>query len=111
MSAVLYLKSDRMGMGDDGLGRKLLRSFLSTMLASETRIDRIICVNSGVFLTTEGTPVLEELRDFEKQGVKIFSCGTCLRHFGLESKVMVGRIGDMVGTVTALNDATRVITP
>ena len=34
MKVLLYLKSDRMGDGDDALGRKLLRAFLSSVLAS-----------------------------------------------------------------------------
>ena len=67
---LLYLNSDCMGRGDDELGRKLMKSFLSTILAAEKKVDRIICVNSAIFLTTEGSPVIEELSDFERQGTE-----------------------------------------
>ena len=68
-------------------------------------------MNSAVFLTTEGTPVLEELTDFEEQGTRIVSCVTCLNHHSLEDKVVVGHVGDMTGTVAALFESDKVITP
>ncbi len=108
---VLYLKSDRMGHGDEELGRTLLKAFLSTVLASERKIDLVVCVNSAIRLTTEGSPVVEELRDLEGQGTEILSCGTCLRFHQLEGKVVIGRIGDMAGTVGALFEAEKVIAP
>jgi selenium metabolism protein YedF len=100
-----------MGDGDDELGRKLLKAFLSSVLASERKVDQIICVNSAVFLTTEGTSVLEELSDFEEQGTRILSCGTCLKFHGRENKVVVGRVGDMAGTAAALFESDKVISP
>ena len=108
---VLYLKSDRMGDGDDELGRKLLKSFLSTVLASEKKVDLIVCVNSAVYLTTEGSPVMEELTDFERQGTEIVSCGTCLKFYGREHMVVIGNVGDMVGTVATLFESKKIITP
>jgi len=49
---VLYLNSDQMGAGDPELGRKLLQGFLKKIVDSEILLDFVVCVNSGVFLTT-----------------------------------------------------------
>jgi selenium metabolism protein YedF len=100
-----------MGDGDDELGGRLLKSFLSTVLASERKVRRIICVNSAVHLTTEGSPVIEELTDFERQGTEIVSCGTCLKSYGREYMVVIGNVGDMAGTVAALFESDHIITP
>ena len=34
----LYLSSDRMGSGDDALGRKLLEAFLEKLVASDAKV-------------------------------------------------------------------------
>lgn len=106
---LLYLNSDRLGVGDDALGRKLLKSFLTEVLASEHRPDMVGCVNSAVQLTTEGSPVLEELRALAARGARIASCGTCLDALGLRDKLLVGEVGKMEQVVQVLFTADRVI--
>ncbi|MHB2148568.1 sulfurtransferase-like selenium metabolism protein YedF [Calditrichota bacterium LG25] len=105
----LYLNSDKMGDGDPELGKKLLKSFLSELLASNTKIDFVGCVNSGINLTTEGSDVLEILKEFEKKGTKIATCGTCLKHYGKTEKLLIGQIGTMKMTVEIMTKADKVI--
>lgn len=100
-----------MGEGDSQLGRKLLITFLKKLSESNTRIDVIGCVNSGVYLTTEGSKVIDSLRKLEAKGAKIATCGTCLEHFGIKDKLLIGEIGTMNGTVEIMSAADRVIKP
>ncbi len=107
----LYLNSDQMGNGDRTLGKKLLKSFLSEMTKSDTSIDVIGFVNSAVTLTTEGSEVLESLKVLEEKGAKIASCGTCLDHFNVRDKLLIGEVGTMDMTVAVMATADKVIRP
>ncbi|MDP2360461.1 MAG: hypothetical protein Q8O14_06880 [bacterium] len=107
----LYLSSDHMGEGDLALGRKLLKSFLAELAASGTPVDLIGCVNHGVLLTTEGSPVLAELQALEAAGARIASCGTCLDALELREQLRLGMVGSMDMTVKVMSTADRVIRP
>ena len=107
----LYLNSNQMGMGDAVLGKKLLKSFLAELAKSEIQIDLIGCVNTAVYLTTEGSEVLESLKSLESRGAKIASCGTCLDFFQLREKVAIGQVGTMDMTVQVMSTADKVIKP
>lgn len=107
----LYLTSDRMGEGDAELGRKLMKSFLFNLSATDAGIDAIGCVNSGVLLTTEGSEVIDSLRKLEEKGARIVSCGTCLDHLGLNEKLLIGGVGTMEQAVQTLTSAEKVIRP
>lgn len=108
---LLYLSSDQMGTGEPALGRKLLALFLEKLALSDVRVDLVGCVNSGVLLTTEGSPVIDSLRRLETKGTRIATCGTCLDHLGLREKLVVGEVGTMDMTVRAMGTADRVIRP
>ena len=107
----LYLNSDQMGSGDTVLGKKLLKSFLSEMAKSDTVIDVIGFVNSAVNLTTEGSEVIDSLKALEEKGAQIASCGTCLDHFNVREKLLIGQIGTMDMTVAIMANADKVICP
>jgi len=107
----LYLNSDQMGSGDEVLGKKLLKSFLNELVKSETQIDLIGFVNSAVSLTTEGSEVIELLQQFEQKGAQIASCGTCLDHYGVREKLLIGQVGTMDMTVAVMGSADNVISP
>ncbi|HAA34167.1 MAG TPA: sulfurtransferase-like selenium metabolism protein YedF, partial [Firmicutes bacterium] len=66
-------------------------------------------LNSGVFLTTEGSPVLEELSQLAAEGVEIFSCGTCLDYYNLKDKLRVGQVTNMYDSVESMQSATKCI--
>ena len=107
----LYLNSDKMGEGDPQLGRQLLITFLKKLAESNTKIDVVGCVNSGVYLTTEGSKVIDSMRKLKAKGAKIATCGTCLEHFDLEDKLLIGEIGTMDGTVKIMSIADMIIRP
>jgi hypothetical protein len=62
----LYLNSDKMGEGDAELGRKLMKIFLAKLAESNVQVDLVGCVNNGIYLTTEGSEVLDSLKRLEQ---------------------------------------------
>lgn len=108
---LLYLNSDQMGTGDPELGRKLIKSFLGEVAKSDAKVDLIGCVNSGINLTTEGSPVLDSLKVLQEKGARIASCGTCLDHYKKRDQLKIGEIGTMDMTVKVMAEADKVIRP
>ena len=106
---LLIMKSSGIGEGEPDLGEKLLTSFLATLLESRTVPARIICINSAVFLTTEGSQVVEVLKTFEEQGTEVLSCATCLDYYGRKDKLVAGKPTNMKETVEALLGFEKVI--
>jgi selenium metabolism protein YedF len=101
--------SDRLGFGDDTLGLKLMVNFLRTLKEMGGELWRLVFVNNGVKLTIDGSDVLEDLKDYEKNGLKIMVCGTCLDHFNLLDRKQVGETTNMLDIVTAMQLADKVI--
>ncbi len=108
---VVYINSQFLGIGDETLGMILMRSFLKTLLDLETKSSRLILINSGVRLATEGSEVLETLRTLSEKGIEILSCGTCLDFYGLKEKLKIGKISNMYDIAQSLLEADRLIRP
>lgn len=101
--------TDRIGFGDDSLGRKLMVNFIKTLKEMGPDLWRLVFVNNGVKLTVDGAPVLEDLRLYAEEGLEILVCGTCLDHFGLLDRKQVGTTTNMLDIVTAMQMADKVI--
>lgn len=107
---VVVCATDRMGFGDDVLGKKLMISFIKTLKEMGDELWRLVFVNNGVKLAVKDSPVLEELIDYEKDKLQILVCGTCLTHFDLLEDKRVGETTNMLDIVTAMQLADSVIT-
>ena len=92
---VVVVPSNVMGHGDDELGKVLIKAFVFALTQQDDLPDCILFYNGGVHLTCEGSPVLEDLNKLACAGVEIFSCGTCLKHYGIEDKLAVGEVTNM----------------
>lgn len=101
--------TDRIGFGDDTLGKALMVNFIKTLKEMGADLWRLVFVNNGVKLAVEGSPVLEQLLDYEANGLKILVCGTCLTHFNLLDGKKVGETTNMLDIVTAMQLAEKVI--
>ncbi len=108
---VVYVNSNLLGVGEEALGTILMRSFLKTLLDLKPIPSKLIFINSGVRLTTEGSEVLETLNTLSETGVDILSCGTCLDFYGLKEKLKVGIISNMYDIAQSLLEADRLIRP
>lgn len=108
---VLLITADAVGRGDDELGRILMRSFVKTLKESPELPGTMLFLNSGVLLTTQGSPLLDDLAALEQAGVDIFSCGTCLDYYKLRDELRIGSVGNMAQTVARLMSADHVVSP
>jgi len=106
---MVMVASDRMGYGDDELGRKLLVNFITTLKEMGTELWRLVFVNNGVKLTIAESEVLPVLKEYEAEGLHILVCGTCLNHFNLLDKKQAGETTNMLDIVTAMQLANKVI--
>lgn len=107
---VVFINKDRIGHGEDELGRMLLKAFLTNVAAVDPSPSHIVFMNSGVKLAVDGSEVLEILKDIEKRNTDILVCGTCLGYFGIKEKLAVGRITTQNEAVRVFTAASKVIT-
>ena len=106
---LIVIPTDIFGQGDDGLGRSLMKNFISTLKEMGDDLWRIVLVNNGVKLAVAGSEHIAELKGLEDKGVGILVCGTCLIYFGLFEKKAVGETTNMLDIVTSMQLATKVI--
>jgi selenium metabolism protein YedF len=106
---MVVVAADRLGRGDDLLGKKLLFNFLKTLKEMGSDLWRLVFLNGGVQLTVEGSEALPVLREYEEGGLRILVCGACLTHFGLLEQKKVGETTNMLDIVTAMQVAGKVI--
>jgi len=108
---VIFCKSDRLGDGDDELGRILLKNFFITLTELEQQPDLILFVNSGVKLVCSGSEALESLDRLACRGVDIAACGLCLEFYHLKDQLQVGRATNMLEIAETQLKAGRIVTP
>jgi selenium metabolism protein YedF len=106
---LVLVGTDRIGHGDDDLGRKLMLNFLGTLKEMGQELWRLVLVNAGVKLAVEGSEVLPQLEALEQQGAVLLVCGTCLNHFGILEQKRLGETTNMLDIVTAMQLADKVI--
>jgi selenium metabolism protein YedF len=106
---VVMITSDRIGDGPEDLGRLLMKNFVHTLLETSERPNRMLFLNRGVFLTCEGSDLLEALGKLHGMGVEIFSCGLCLDFFKIKEKLRAGATTNMLATAEYLLSADLVI--
>jgi selenium metabolism protein YedF len=106
---VFMVTSDRLGDGPVELGRLLMRNFIHSLLETGELPTRLLFLNSGAFLTCEGSDVLEALDKLQGMGVEIFSCGLCLDFFTIKDKLRVGGTTNMLAIAESLLSADSVI--
>jgi len=108
---VVYINSYLLGVGDEALGSILMKTFLKTLVNLQPKPTRLILINSGVRLASEGSEVLETLRSLSEEGVEILACGTCLDFYRLKEKLRVGVVSNMYDIAQSLLGADRLVRP
>lgn len=108
---VVVLSSDKMGEGDEELGKVLIKGFIYAITQLDKYPKAVLLYNSGVKLSSEGSDSLEDLKVLEENGVEILSCGTCLNFYNLQDKLQVGKVTNMYSIVEELAGATNIIRP
>ncbi len=105
---LLIIGTDALGK-EEGLGKILMKGFFETMKVTKEIPHTIFFLNAGVKLTTiEGT-IIPILKDIEAMGVEMYSCGTCLKHYNLESELKAGHRGTTNHIVEGIKDFNKVV--
>lgn len=110
-NTVVVVASDRMGSGNDELGKVLIKGFIFAVTQLDTLPKTMLFYNGGATLTCEGSDSLEDLKSLEAQGVEIMTCGTCLDYYGLKEKLAVGSVTNMYSIVEKLAGAAKILKP
>lgn len=105
LAPIILIASDCLGSGSDELGRLLMKNFIITLLELQDQPEKILFVNSGVLLTTEGSELLEPLHRLSAAGVEILSCGVCLDYYCKREKLSVGLVTNMYTIAESLLSA------
>ncbi len=108
---VAVLSANTMGLGEEKLGKSLMKAFIFALSKQDELPETILCYNSGAFLTTEGSESLEDLKNMEAEGVKILTCGTCMDFYGIKEKLSVGGVTNMYDIVEIQEKAAKILRP
>lgn len=108
---VVVISSDRMGNGNDELGKVLIKGFIFAVTQLDKLPKTMLFYNGGATLTAEGSDSLEDLKHLEEQGVEILTCGTCLNYYGLSEKLQVGSVTNMYTILEKMAGADKIIKP
>ncbi len=103
---VVIVGSDRLGSGDDDLGRLLMGNFFRIMGDREDLPAYIILWNNGVKCAVIDSDTLDFLKNLEDRGVQIISCRTCVEYFELEDKIAVGKVEGFVRILDIISNHT-----
>lgn len=99
----LLVATDTMGKEDE-LGRILMKGFFETMKVTKEIPHTIFFLNAGVKLTTINEESISIIKELEEMGVEIFTCGTCLKYYNLESELKVGYRGTTDKIIEGMKD-------
>lgn len=106
---VFLITKDWLGDGNIDLGKTLMKTFLFSLAEAENKPAKIMFINSGVKLVSEGSENLDTLLQLSQAGVEIAACGICLDFYELKEKVAVGSITNMYAIVDSLTAADSVV--
>ena len=110
-NTVVVISADRMGEGDEELGKILIKGFIYALTEQDVLPKTMLFYNGGAKLTCEESPTLEDLKSLEAQGVEILTCGTCLNHYGLTDKLQVGSVTNMYVIAEKMTQAGNIVKP
>jgi len=105
---LLVIGSDIMGREEE-LGKTLMKAFFETMKVYKQVPHTMFFLNSGVYLTTKSADICELLKAIEQMGVEIYSCGTCLTKYNLDSELKVGHRGTMNIVIEGMQDFEKTV--
>jgi selenium metabolism protein YedF len=107
-SLLLIIGTDALGR-DEAIGKVLMKGFFETMKVHKQLPHTMFFLNAGVNLTTVNQEITPILKEIEAMAVEIYSCGTCLKHYDLESSLQVGRRGTTNHIVEGMLDFAKVV--
>ena len=108
---VISIGSDKMGEGEDELGKILIKGFIYALTEAETLPKTVLLYNKGVLLASTFEDTVKDLKVLEERGVEILSCGTCANFYHVQEQIKVGTLTNMYTILERQMKATKVIKP
>jgi selenium metabolism protein YedF len=105
---LLVIGTDSFGKEED-LGRMLVKPFFETIKVTKETPHTIFFLNASVKLTTTNEEIVPILKELQDMGVEIYSCGTCLKYYNLESELKVGHRGTTNHIVEGMKDFQKTV--
>lgn len=94
---------------DEELGKMLMKAFFESMKAGKDLPHTIFFLNKGVMLTTLDDSTVTILKEIEQSGTTIYSCGTCLKYYGIEDNLRVGQVGGMFVIIEGMKSFNKTV--
>nr|WP_273092235.1 MULTISPECIES: sulfurtransferase-like selenium metabolism protein YedF [Clostridium] len=110
-NTLMVISSDKMGEGEEEIGKILMKNFMYALTEAEDIPSTIIFYNGGAKLVSKDSLVIEELKKLEELGVEILTCGTCLNYYNLTEELAVGKITNMYTIVEKMSASKKIIKP
>ena len=108
---VISIGSDKMGEGEDELGKILIKGFIYALTEAETLPKTVLLYNKGVLLVSTFEDTVKDLKVLEERGVEILSCGTCANFYHVQDQIKVGTLTNMYTILERQMKAAKVIKP
>ena len=108
---VISIGSDKMGEGEDELGKILIKGFIYALTEAETLPKTVLLYNKGVLLASTFKDTVKDLKVLEERGVEILSCGTCANFYHVQDQIKVGTLTNMYTILERQMKAAKVIKP
>lgn len=108
---VISIGSDKMGEGEEELGKVLIKGFIYALTEAETLPKTVLLYNKGVLLASTFEDTVKDLKVLEERGVEILSCGTCANFYHVQDQIKVGTLTNMYTILERQMKAAKVIKP
>lgn len=108
---IVAFSSDKMGDGEEELGRLLILNFIKAIKDFEHLPQKIVFYNNGAKLGSVDSPVAEYLKELEQMGVVLLFCATCVNFYHLGGKIKIGVLSNMFEIGQVMASAGNIIKP
>jgi selenium metabolism protein YedF len=105
----VVIGKDSMGQGADELGKILIKGFIYSLTELQTPPKHVIFFNSGVYLVSDESNTIDDLKKLEEKGVEILACGTCVNFYNLQDKLAVGTVVNMYDITERMASVSKII--
>lgn len=91
----VFVGSSTFGQGAEELGRILIKGLVYAFSQADEVPHCIVFFNDGARLTCEGSEMLDDIRELERRGCEVLTCGTCLDFHGIKDRLAVGGVTNL----------------
>jgi len=105
----VVISRNTMGEGAEDLGKILMKGFIYSLTELPTPPGFVVFLNSGAFLTSDGSTTVDDLKSLAEKGAQILTCGACIDHYKISDKLAVGEVTNMYHIAEIMASAGNVV--